>query len=85
MGLSINVGFLADLNGHEEGAQWFRDDMQRLNQIPISSGLQPHMELEDCPPWSADMFGYSGIHYLRRIAAHLNLRGSLPETSGESA
>ena len=29
------------------------------------------------------MFGYSGLHYLRRIAAHLNIRGALPEPGGE--
>jgi hypothetical protein len=84
MGLSIQVGYLADmLTNDEEGAQWFREDLSRLNSYLQSLGMPEHVEPEDCPTFSADMWGYSGLHYLRRSAAHIDLRGSLPEP-GES-
>jgi hypothetical protein len=50
-----------------------------------SVGLPPHCEPERCEIFSCDMYGYSGIHYLRRIAAHLDLRGALPPPGGEDA
>jgi hypothetical protein len=31
------------------------------------------------------MFGYSGLHYLRRVAAHLELRGKLPGPGNNEA
>lgn len=86
MGLSIEVGFLADmLSADEEGAQWFRGELIRLNSFLQSSGLSAHVEPEQCPIWSADMLGYSGLHCLRRLAAHIDLRGSLPEPGGNDS
>jgi hypothetical protein len=86
MGLSIEVGYLADmLDNDEEGATWFRDNLAQLNLHLRASGLAPHQEPETCPVFSADMFGYSGLHYLRRAAAHLSLRGSLPPPGGKDA
>lgn len=79
MGLAIEVGYLADmLANDDDGAKWFDEEMQKLNPVLSSLGLNPHVEPRDCPVFSAEMFGYSGLHYLRRIAAHLNLRGKLP-------
>jgi len=86
MGLSIEVGFLTDmLSADEEGAEWFRNKIANLNAHLTSCGLPAHTEPEACPVYSADMFGYSGIHYLRRIAAHLHLRGVLPPPGGQDA
>lgn len=86
MGLAIEVGYLADLLGNDaEGADQFRDDMARLNEYLESAGLPPHHEPEMCEVFSCDMYGYSGIHYLRRVAAHLDLIGKLPSPGGEDA
>jgi hypothetical protein len=86
MGLAIEVGFLADMiENDDEGAEWFRDDLKRLNQYLVNTGLQPHIEPEQCPVYSSAMWGYSGLHYLRRIAAHLDLCGNLPEPGDKDA
>jgi hypothetical protein len=84
MGLSIEVGYLAGLlENDEEGAESFRDDMASLNEYLASVRLPVHNEPERCEGFSCDMYGYSGIHYLRRIAAHLELRRVLPPPGGE--
>lgn len=79
MGLSIEVGILADLNDNDqEGAQRFRKEIDTLNRFLASEGLASHVEPESCEVFSCDMWGYSGLHYLRRVAAHLDLRKRLP-------
>jgi hypothetical protein len=86
MGLALEVGYLADLLVHdEEGAASFREDLARLNDFLASEGLPAHREPEQCEVFSCDMYGYAGLHYLRRIAAHLELRGELPPPGGEDA
>lgn len=86
MGLNIEVGYLADmLQNDEEGAEWFRENTARLNAFLGRHGFKPHVEPERVEVFSADMHGYSGIHYLRRVAAHLSLRGSLPEPGDSKA
>lgn len=80
MGLSIEVGYLADMRENdEEAAQRFRDEIERFNGHLAAVGLAVHREPESCPVYSADMGGYSSLHHLRRLAAHLSLRGKLPE------
>jgi hypothetical protein len=86
MGLDLEVGYLADmLENDADGAAHFRDDLARLNQFLVAQGLPAHIEPESCPVFSSDMYGYSGLHYLRRIAAHLDLRGTLPPPGDEHA
>jgi hypothetical protein len=83
MGLAVAIGSLAELLANdEEGAEFFREQMVRLSDFLASVGLSPHCEPETCDVFSCDMYGYSGIHYLRRIAAHLDLRGILPAPGG---
>jgi hypothetical protein len=86
MGLSVSVGFLTDLLANdedEEGAESFREDISRLNEYLASLGLAPHHEPEHCEVFSCDMYGYSEIDYLRRVAAHLDLREMLPPPGGQ--
>ena len=59
--------------------------MAKLNKFLKSQGLQPHLESPDSRPWDAGMYGYSGLHYLRRIAAHLNIKGPLPAPGNTNA
>jgi hypothetical protein len=84
MGLSLQVGLLADLLQHDkESATILQRQLGDLNRHLESVGISLHREPEECEVWSADMFGYSGLHTLRRIAAHLDAGRSLP-TPGDS-
>jgi hypothetical protein len=86
MGLSVVVGYLSEvIYFDEEAAAWFREQMERLNDYLASVGLSPHNEPEQYVGFECEMCGYSGLHYLRRIAAHLDLRGKLPPPGGENA
>lgn len=86
MGLSIEVGMVADLLvNDEEGAEHFQEEFAELSRYLTSIGLQPHVDPPDVEVWSGDMFGYSGLHYLRRLAAHLHYTGKLPEPGDDDA
>ena len=79
MGLSLEVGILADFRGNDpEGEATYRDYFATLNDYLDSVDLKAHHEPDECETWSADMYGYSGLHYLRRLAAHVDLTGQLP-------
>lgn len=82
MGLCLSVGFMADLKENDpEGHENFKALMAKVNQALSSEGLRPHSEPESVSPAdfiSLDMFGYSGLHYLRRIAAYITFTGKLP-------
>src|SRR5262245_14801624 len=80
MGLSLEVGILADLKENdEEGYASFVDEFQSLNNVLRSEGLAEHVEPDELDEvFSCDMLGYSGIHYLRRIAVHLALGKPTP-------
>ena len=70
MGLSIQVG------GFEESELY-----APLTRALEEAGLAPHVEPEalrnECA-FSAGMWGYSGLHYLRRIAAYLGQGKEVP-------
>ncbi len=86
MGLSLEVGILADLRENDkEGYEYWKQQFQTLNEFLRASGLPAHTEPEDCEVWGCDMFGYSGLHYLRRVAAHLDVAGHIPPPGGEDA
>lgn len=79
MGLGISVGRLADLLvNDEEGGEWFREDLAKLNRLLTTAGLAVHVEPEDTETANISTFGYSGLHFLRRCAAHLQYAGKLP-------
>lgn len=79
MGLSLEVGILADLREHDpEGAEAFEGFFAFAGRLLRKHGLSPHEEPLQCEVWSAQMYGYSGIHYLRRIAAHLDAGLPMP-------
>ena len=52
--------------------------MERLNGFLTSRGLPQHVEPQDCEVWSGEMIGYSGLHDLRRLAAHWDSGERLP-------
>ena len=87
MGLALEVGMLAGMVEYqdEECAQWFNEEMARLNSFLLSFGLKEHKEPEACEVFSCSMRGYSGLHYLRRLAAHVNLRNELPGSGDDDS
>lgn len=71
MGLTVIAGILAELQGcDDEGLEHYRAQFAAINQALDAEGLPPHREPESLKdPFSEDMFGYSALHHLRRIAA----------------
>lgn len=71
MGLDISTGFLAQLEPEEVGD--LREDIfAHVNRVLAAEGLPLHAEpLEVANAVSYQMYGYSGLHYCRRAAAHL--------------
>lgn len=89
MGLCLSVGFMAELKENDpEGYEDFKATLDRVSQALVAEGLPPHHEPETVGPSDAisfDMFGYSGLHYLRRIAAHLTYSEKLPSPGNKHA
>ncbi len=58
MGLTVEVGHLADMVAHDpEGAAMAGQDYDRINEALADEGLDALNEPTDCEPWSADMIG----------------------------
>jgi hypothetical protein len=89
LGLSLSVGYLADVissdpGGSAEVSSYFA----RLNEALVAAGYKPHrepVELDESLRFSCDMWGYSGLHHLRRIAAHAALGLPMPPPIAEDA
>ena len=74
MGLSVGVGVLADLlQNDEEGAEWFRESLAKVNAVLAEENLPTHSEPEALSPLESRSvlcgFPYSFLHYLRRAYA----------------
>ena len=80
MGLALEVGILADLKEADaEGFAYFKEQFGILNQVLSDAGLGTHVEPEELDEvFSRGMYGYSGLHYLRRIGAYLALGRPIP-------
>lgn len=75
MGLDITVGVLADLLEHDaEGAEWILDQLADVNKLLGEKLFIEHVEPRDCEVWTAEGYGYSGVHALREVA-RLTWRG----------
>lgn len=83
MGLTLGVGWLAE-HAAQERAEDFslaREPYEQLNAVLAEAGMDPHHEPVDIPDhriWSSDMWGYGGLHAVRRLAAYAVLRGTTP-------
>ena len=82
MGLDLTVGILTALiDSDDEGFERYQRLLAHVNQALQAEGLPPHHEpitLQPRIPWHAQMWSYSGLHYLRRIAAYLWADHPLP-------
>ena len=82
MGLDIMTGAISILaREDDEGIAAFKGLFQSLNELLVEVGQSPHDEpqvLDPADTFEAQMWGYSGLHHLRRVAAYLALEGRLP-------
>lgn len=69
MGLGITVGLLCDLTQNDpESAEVVRQQFAITAKEMATAGLDLHAEPEVCEVWSADGYGYTGLHALREVA-----------------
>ena len=79
MGLNIEVGVFDDLkNADPEGFEDLFGCLKAASDFLVANGLPAHSEPPNLEPWGAQMYGYSGLHYLRRLAAHIDAGLDLP-------
>jgi hypothetical protein len=71
-----------------EYLEYFDGQVESVNKVLDAFGLPEYQEpfdIEEEQTFECDMLGYSGLHYLRRLAAHLALKGELPPPGDETA
>ncbi|HEX8722163.1 MAG TPA: hypothetical protein VF736_16225, partial [Pyrinomonadaceae bacterium] len=89
MGLSICVGLPAEVReGDPEYLEYFDGQVEAVNGVLDAFGLPEYREpfdIEDGRTFECEVYGDSGLHCLRRLAAHLALRGELPPPGDEDA
>jgi hypothetical protein len=82
VGLAICVGIPSEVRESDpEYLEYFDGQVEAVNGVLDSFGLPEYQEpfdIEDERTFEFDMLGYDGLHYLRRLAAHLALKGELP-------
>ncbi len=82
MGLAIAVGWLAlAAREEEEDLDLLRRSYDLLNEVLIEAGMERHHEPLDVPDdqiFEAEMWGYGGLHAIRRLAAYHACEGRLP-------
>lgn len=86
MGLALSVGLLADLKQNDsEGFETFAACFADVNRLLAANNLFPHTEPVDVEPWGAEMYGYSGLHHLRRLAAYIDSGVELPSPGNDDS
>lgn len=83
MGLDVMVGAL--VGAEDDTAEWFRAECAAIGAVLEREGAPGWQEPESGPRLGERIWGYSGLHTLRRLAAHLAANGRLPEPLAEGA
>jgi hypothetical protein len=80
MGLGLEVGILAGLlEMDKEGYAHYKEQFQVVRQVLSNSAQANHVEPEEVEGiFTCDMAGYSPLHCLRCVGAHLALGRSFP-------
>jgi hypothetical protein len=82
MGLTVAVGLYAqNLAEDQEQAEFLDEPFDALNEVLTEQGMPVHEEPKSMPHdqyFEAQMWGYGGLHALRRLAAFWALQGALP-------
>lgn len=72
MGLTVEVGILADLIAHDpEAAEFAFVDFERMDEALAEKGHEGLDEPTTGEVWSADLSGYAGLHALREVAGYV--------------
>ncbi|MFI6515451.1 hypothetical protein ACIBF1_07835 [Spirillospora sp. NPDC050679] len=87
MGLNVVVGVLADAD--EDYAAMVRADFAAIGELlereQAGRWAEPDpLELDDEQDAEFEMWGYSGLHTVRRLAVHLTVNGCLPAPQAEA-
>jgi hypothetical protein len=89
MGLALCVGVPSEIRESDpEYVEYLEEQVEAINGVLEQFGLPPHQEpfdVEDERTFECDMIGYSGLHYLRRLGAHLALGKGLPPPGDDDA
>ncbi|MFC8392536.1 MULTISPECIES: hypothetical protein [unclassified Streptomyces] len=85
MGLNMVVGVLVD--AEDDYTEMVRADFAAIGGLLERAGLRRWAEPDPAGAESAEfeMWGYSGLHTVRRLAVHLAAGGRLPEPLGEGS
>ncbi|WP_143686883.1 hypothetical protein [Streptomyces sp. TLI_171] len=81
MGLDVLVGAL--IGADEETAEWFEAECATIGAVLAREGLPGWQEPVAGEQFGERIWGYSGLHTLRRLAAHLAAGRPLPEPLAE--
>lgn len=80
MALTLTVGILANVQRtNPTRLDFYYDQFAAINIALQERGLPEHHEPEAVEDWSVEMYGHSGLHTLRRVAAHLWACKGVPE------
>jgi hypothetical protein len=84
MGLNMVVGVLVD--AEDDYTEMVRADFVAMGELLERAGAQRWTEpdLVEAEDAEFEMWGYSGLHTVRRLAAHLAAGGRLPEPLDEA-
>ena len=89
MGLALCVGVPSEIRESDpEYVAYFEEQVEAINGVLESFGLPPHQEpfdVEDERTFECELVGDSGLHYLKRLAAHLALGKELPPPGDDEA
>lgn len=85
--LDICVGILKEFEavGEEEGREYYTDLFAAVNQALVKEKLPEHSEPVDLKETWSGRVRFSQIHYLRRFAAHLVIKGKIPQPTAAEA
>ena len=86
MGLNIVVGVLAEDEDEDEHADLVCEDFAVIRELldRAGAGQWTEPELSEQDVLEGDMWGYSGLHTVRRVAVHLAGTGTLPDPLEEA-
>jgi hypothetical protein len=89
LGLALCVGVPSEIRESDpEYVAYFEQQVDAINAVLEFFDLPPHrepFEVEDDRTFECEMIGFSGLHYLRRVAAHLALGKELPPPGDDDA
>lgn len=87
MGLAVEVGIMSDLlENDDESFEYYEEQFAAINELLSERDLPTHAEPSHVDEVvSFDMWSYSGLHYLRRFAAHIDETGKPPTPGGDES